>query len=318
MNEVKNFTPMDLALLRRLASRGLSLDTVALIRDANPLETAMLGAVGLIGRGRPTFILRTEQEDYAAQIHVEGTRARLILVAPCPQPEHPTNTWLTLLENLLEQAGRRGAYLVTAEVPINGVALELFRRTGFTVYSRQNLYYLEKPAFEPAAETPQLLVRPVQDDDYPRLNALYTSTVPKLVQQADPPPSGGWEGLAVLLDGRLRGYICTWQGKQGILLQPYFHPELYDLAGAAFQQAITHLGMRRVYVRMLTYQEWLRRPLEQELGFVEWATYALMVRHTTVTVRETSVFSPLAALESMTLSPGIEVALERYCDDTFS
>jgi hypothetical protein len=132
MNEVKSFTPMDLALLRRLAARGLSLDTVALIRDANPLETAMLGAVGLIGRGRPTYILRTEQGDYAAQIHVEGTRARLTLVAPMPQEDHPPQFWLALLENLLEQAGRKGAYLVTAEVPVSGVALELFRRVGFS------------------------------------------------------------------------------------------------------------------------------------------------------------------------------------------
>lgn len=316
MNEVKSFTPIDLPLLRRLASRGLSLDTIALIRDANPLETAMLGAVGLTGRGRPTYILRTEAGEYAAQMHFEDTRARISLLAPAPHPDGSQTPWLALIDHMLEQAGRRGAHMVAAEVPIEGVTLELYRHAGFTIYSRQSLYYLDRRQATSIKvkqdDQSKLFVRPLHEADYPRLKALYLNTVPRLVQHADfPPESGaGWNGLALIYEGVLRGYISVWEGKGGLLLQPYLHPELYDLDTDIFSLALDQLPKRRTYVRLLAYQVWLRQALTHDLGFVEWSRSALMARHTTIVVK-TATFSPLAALEAMGLVGGPEVALER-------
>jgi hypothetical protein len=150
----------------------------------------------------------------------------------------------------------------------------------------------------------------LQDSDHPRLNALYANTVPRLVQQADPPPQNGWSGLALMLDGRLRGYISAWEGKHSLLLQPYLHPELYDMTREVFSQVLANLPRRKIYVRLLAYQEWFRQALEADFGFVEWTRYALIARHTTVSVKESHAFSPMAALEYMGLAPGVEVALE--------
>lgn len=310
MNDVKNFTPIDLPLLRRLAARGLSLDTVALVRDANPLETAMLGAVGLTGRGRPTYILRDEEGEFAAQIYLEGNQARISLLAPTPRPEHSFTPWLALIEHLLVQAGRRGAHLVTAEAPLEGTTLELFRHAGFTIYSRQTLYYLDRGKTTKLREAyhDRLQVRPLQEQDQPKLKALHANTVPRLVQQADFSARQDCQGLALLLNGVLRGYISVWEGKGGVLLQPYLHPELYDLVEEAFTLALGQLPKRRTYVRLLAYQAWLHQALSTELGFVEWSQSALMARQIVVQV-QAALPAPLPALEAIGLGANVEVAL---------
>ncbi|KAB2905086.1 MAG: hypothetical protein F9K27_06235 [Anaerolineae bacterium] len=308
MSEVKSFTPMDLALLRRVAARGISLDTAAMIQDPNPIETAILGSVGLRGRGRPTYILRTGHADYATQMQVENHHARITLLAPTPDGESPIWPWLSLVDNLLVQAGKRGAHLVTAEVPIEGSVYELFRRAGFTIYSRQALFCLEKTQAVTTAESAVLRVRPIEDIDCTHLNALYANTVPRLVQQADPAPST-WSGLALILEGRLRGCLTVSEGRNGILVKPYIHPELEDRIPEVFALALAQLPNRKIFVRVLAYQAWLRSSLEHDLGFEEVAHHALMARHTVI-LRETSVFSPLIALENLPFAPSIEIALE--------
>lgn len=300
---------MDLALLRRVASRGISLDTAAMIQDPNPIETAILGSVGLKGRGRPTFILRTGHADYATQMQFENHTSRITLLAPMPEAEQPLWPWLSLVDHLLVQAGKRGAHLVTAEVPTDGSVYELFRRAGFTIYSRQKLYCLEKPQAVMKEEGAEgLLVRAVEEIDYPHLHVLYANTVPRLVQQADPAPTY-WSGLALVLEGRLRGCLTVSEGKNGVLLKPYIHPELEDRISEVLALALSHLPNRKIYIRVLAYQAWLRSALEQDLGFVDVAHHALMAKHTVVK-RETSVFSPLVALENLPLVPSIEIVLE--------
>jgi hypothetical protein len=310
MSEVKSFTPMDLGVLRRVAARGISLDTAAMIQDPNPIETAILGSMGLRGRGRPTYILRTGHADYATQIQVENHHARITLLAPTPEADSPIWPWLSLLDNLLVQAGKRGAHLVTAEVPIDGSVYELFRRAGFTIYSRQKLYGLEKPqaAMKAAITDDSLRVRDIEEMDCPHLNALYGNTVPRLVQQADPAPAV-WSGLALILEGRLRGCLVISEGRNGVLIKPYIHPELEDRIPEVFALAMAHLPNRKIFVRVLAYQAWLRAALELDLGFEVVAHHALMARHTVI-LRETSVFSPLITLENLPFAPSIEIALE--------
>ncbi len=301
---------MDLGLLRRVASRGISLDTAAMIQDPNPIETAILGSVGLRGRGRPTFILRTGHADYASQIHLEGQAARITLLAPTPDSDSPIWPWLSLVEHLLVQAGKRGAHLVTAEVPTDGSVYELFRRAGFTIYSRQALYGLEKLQMvaQTVSEDDALRVREVEEMDFPHLNVLYANTVPRLVQQADPAPPV-WSGLALVLEGRLRGCLTVSEGRNGVLLKPYIHPELEDRVSEILALALAHLPNRKIYVRVLAYQAWLGTTLELDLGFEEVAHHVLMAKHTVI-LRETSIFSPLVALENLPFAPSIEIALE--------
>jgi ribosomal protein S18 acetylase RimI-like enzyme len=311
MSEVKNFTPMDLALLRRVAARGLYLDITASIGNTHPLETAMLNMVGLKGLGRPTFILRTEHTAYASQMRLEDHHAHVTLLAPKPRQNGSPHPWLSLIDHMVWQAGRRGAYLISAEVPVDSAGFELFRKAGFTIYSRENVYVLEKPtsARQIISEDRRLVIRNIEEGDTLRLSALYSSTVPQMVQQVAPCPQD-WHGLALLLDHRLMGCLMVHSQKRGLLLQPILHPELYDLAPQVLASALKMLPERKIYIRLHAYEEWLRRTLETDFGFEEIARYALMGRHTVVKT-ETHTFSPLAVLEHVALVPGGEiVALE--------
>jgi len=313
MNEVKNFTPMDLALLRRLAGRGLSLDVAMILKDAHPLETALLGAMGLPGRGQPTYILRDGESSFASQMQVEDSLARITMIAPEPELKVPIAPWLALVENMIRQAGRRHAKIITAEVPVASAGFEIFRRAGFTVYSRESIHYrssdeeagLETGDFEGSGP---LILQPIEETDYVRLDALYSNTVPRLVQQVAPPPSDGWDGLAIMQNNRLRGCLYVTTGKRGALIQPFLHPELYDLVGEVFRQALPMLDNQPLFVRLRAHQEWLRNALA-DLGFVEYTRFALMARHTVIKT-ETHVFSPLTVLEHMALPGNIEIALE--------
>jgi hypothetical protein len=308
INEVKSFTPIDLPLLRRIAARGISLNVVASLDNANPLETALLHVVGLKVRGRPTFILRNEEGEYAAQMRQDKECARVILLAPHPSADYSLHPWLALIDAMVKQAGKRGAHLITAEVPTDTASFELFRQAHFTVYSREILYCLEQPQSMEITSPAQLLVRPIEEEDDARLYALYASTVPQLAQQVIPPPQDGWQGLAVIYNHRLAGCLAITSRKNGLLIEPYFHPELYDLVACVLNQGLAMLPPQKIYIRLRAYQEWIRNTLELDFGFKEVGRYALMARHTVVK-RESRSLSPLAALESA-FSPNIEVAYE--------
>gem|GEM_PF-7124795 len=301
---------MDLALLRRVASRGLSLDIVASVENARPVETAIYHVVGLKGWGRPTFILRNELFNYASQMRIEGKHAFITLLAPAPHVEDDFAPWFSLLDAMMRQAGQRGAQFLTAEVPVDAPVFMLFRQAGFTVYSRESLYVLDKSQYpQTQAVTPAatLRLRPIDEDDEFRLRGLYANTVPQLVQQVDSAPET-WHGVSILINDRIMGALCIHTGGNTVLIHPYLHPELYDLVPEIFALVLKQLPLKTVYVRLRAYQEWLRNTLH-DYGFVEHARYALMARHTVIRQPKTAT-SPLAALESIIFAHGIEVAME--------
>lgn len=309
MSEVKSFTPIDLALLRRLLVHGLRLDVAETIENPHALETAILGAVGVKSLGRPTYILRQGSASYAAQLRLEETVARITFIAPEPQADSKLQPWLYLLDGLVSQAGKRGAQVIMAEMPVDSVAFELFRNAHFTVYSRERLYRLNPPAPPLMADAEaDFILRAAETTDHFRLCTLYASTVPQLVQHVNPMPQQ-WNGLVLILRGRLVGYLDVQIGKTSLLIQPYFHPELYDMATAIFSHALHMLPERVYYVRLRAYQDWVRPALEVDLGFTEQTRYALMARHTVIR-KAASAFSPLAVLEQIALTPSPEIALE--------
>jgi hypothetical protein len=243
-------------------------------------------------------------------MHVEETHARITLLTPAPDLNFPIAPWLALVENMVRQAGRRHAQTITAEVPVASDGFEVFRRAGFTVYSRESLYYRSNEAGAGHIDegSGSLRLRPIEETDFARLDALYVNTVPRLVQQVAPSPKDYWEGFTILLNERLRGCLYVQTGKRGALIQPFLHLELYDLVPEVLQQTLALIGDKPLFVRLRAYQEWLRNSL-YDLGFVEHSQYALMARHTVIKT-ETHVFSPLAVLEHMALPGTIEIALE--------
>lgn len=295
MNEVRPFSPIptDLALVRRLANHQLLMDTTtALTRDINPLESALLAIVPLADLGLPTLVMRDGDQAYIGQIrHRMGDRcAHLACIAPIPHAHHTMMDWLQLIEGLVMTAGRRGAFMVMAEVPETAYdAIEMLRRVGFMVYYRQTIFRRQPSNTLYENRLMRFHLRPVDAMDWHRLQALYSNLVPSLVQQVSPFPEDSQTGLVVenIHDGRLMGFLERIEGKTGILVRPTLHPDTYDEAPAIFEQALTlwnRLASRLpLYVNVRSYHEWLRRPL-LDIHMEEGERQVVFVKHTTARV----------------------------------
>ena len=289
---------LDLLTVRRLVERSLPLDMVATLTNGiGGVEHAALSAVPLTDLGAPTFILRNGHGGYVGQFqHRLGDQiAQLSFLAPEPQ-EGDCREWGVFLEALVARAGQRGAHLISAEVNEDHPALVAFRMAGFAVYSRQVLLRRD-PA--PVHDASSELLRPATDQDSFAITLLRANTVPRLLQQADLLPDDVTTGLIYERDGQIAGYLALIEGKRGVVIKPYFHPEVYDQAAAVMEAAlafIPRVAELPVYVYARAYQDWLRGVLEQ-VGFLSWAHQALLVKYTMVRVeRPETVTAP--ALET--------------------
>ncbi len=237
-------TPLDLPLVRRVIADRLPLDmTAALTRGVPGLEDVLLSSVPLADLGAPTIILRDDEDGYVGQFRqrADKTVAQLTFLAPEPQADE-VHDWTYLLEAIIYEAGKRGAHLINAEVPEQHPAFQAFRLAGFAVFSRQAILRRD-PA--PINGSDPALVRPVTDQDAFGINVLYGNTVPRLLQQAEPLAEGGeCDGLVYERDGQIAGYLAVIEGKNGIVIKPYFHPEVYDQASAIILSALSYIATR--------------------------------------------------------------------------
>ncbi len=303
--DVRPVSPLDLPVVRRAIAKSLPLDLMAaLSRGISGLEDALLAAVPLTDFGAPTLVLRNGDGAYVGQFrHRTGeTVAQLTLVAP--EPDDGDNPhWIRLLESLAYEAGRRGAHLLSAELDEDHEAFRAFRRAGFAVYSRQ-VILRRTPGGVPQGDPD--LVRPVTGRDSIGISVLWANTVPRLLQQAEPLPGPDCGGLVYERDGQIAAYLTITEGKCGIVIKPYFHPEIYEQTSAIILAALAHIGAAEtlpVYLYARAYQDWLQRVLE-EVEFVPWTHQALLVKYTTVRADRVEI-PALNALESNRLLPPV-------------
>lgn len=288
---------LDLLTVRRLVEQSLPLDMVAALASGiGGVEDAALSAVPLTDLGAPTYILRNGNGGYIGQFqHRLGDQiAQLSFLAPEPR-EGDCRDWAQFLEAIVNRAGQRGAHLICAEVEEDHPALVAFRMAGFAVYSRQVLLRRD-PA--PIREVPRASLRPAMDGDSFAITLLRANTVPRLLHQADLLPDVT-TGLVYERDGTIAGYLAVMEGKRGVVIKPYFHPEVYDQAAAVMEAALAYIPRAAelpVYVYARAYQDWLRGVLEQ-VGFLPWAHQALLVKYTVVRV-ERSETATAPALET--------------------
>lgn len=298
---------MDLALVRRLASCQLSMDTtVALTRGMNPLEAALLTVVPLADMGFPTLILREHEQGYIGQIrHRAGeTHAHMASLAPVPDEALSYLPWMQLVNGMITTAGKRGAMTLTAEVPESAHAVfEILRKSGFSVYARQMIFQ-RPPAKVMAMPSPRrVVVRPIVASDLAQLNGLYANLVPGLVQHADPPQFyevGRASTLSLVVEahpeGRLLGYLPVIEGKSGLVVKPLLHPDVFDETEAVLGQALQHWHKAErlpLYVCVRSYQEWIASPL-QRLGLSLLEQQLLFVKYTVARVEKSTERLPIA------------------------
>ncbi len=314
---VRPFDLRDLALIRRLGERGVSLHAVsALAENFHPLRGAIVSM--LVGGEFPTFIWRTENGERAGFIQLRiangSTQAHILYISPrcsenCPgsgadesaaAPDdvlhYPDcDIWLELLDEAVAGVGPRGIQHIIAEVDERGPELLVLRRAGFAVYTRQDVWAVRTTDYRPQGTAPRQLTRRTQADEWD-IQLLYANTVPRLVQLVEPLPTVGEGDGWVLRDGNdLAAFVSIRTGAVATWVRFFIHPnaeaEADEIVAAALDVTFAR-EPERVYCCVRRYESWLPNSLERS-GFAVGASQAVMVRHT---VHHVSRATPEAAV----------------------
>lgn len=308
--EARPFMPYDLPLVRRLAAQGVSFDSeMTLTHGAlSSLSSTLLSALFFSEGSSPIFILREGEAEYAAGFrHKSGEQhARIGFIAPGLDQPFGEEAWSALIDAMVWAAGKRGAHTLNAEVDELSPAFAVLRRCGFALYARQDLW-LRPPAPLPDADA--ALLRPANEEDAFAVNTLYANVVPRMVLQADAPPAPG-HGLVYEERGRVVAFVSVTEGRNGIYLQPFLHPEMDHHAGALHAAALARLPRAErlpVYICVRRYQDWLRVPL-LDMGFEPYMSQAVMVKHTVARVEHPALSTAPSLAGAVRIVPPIKMA----------
>lgn len=290
---------------------GVSFDSELALTNGTriPLSGAMLSAMPLTDFGTPTFVIKDGDNAYAAQFrHRSGDdHAHITFISPgLDQNPDCEDAWMILIDTMVAAAGKRGAHSLNAEIDETGDAFVMLRRCGFAIYARQDVWKRE-PA--PAADADPNLLRAVTDADAFAINGLYSSIVPSLVLQADAPPDPT-HGFVCEQAGRIVAYISVTEGKTGVYIQPFLHPELDHQAGAIHAAVLARLPRAErlpLYTCVRRYQDWLRVPLTN-LGFEHWGSQAVMVKHTVARIEHPALSVASSIAGAVRLVPPIKMS----------
>ncbi|MAS35333.1 MAG: hypothetical protein CL610_15070 [Anaerolineaceae bacterium] len=287
---------VDIPQVTRLLETGTILDSEQAFTGGVDLSSAaLISSFVLPHRSVYTMLARSDKQTVVGQFRLQPDRhkAHIVYIAPGLDYEADNTAWLNILDAMTAEAGRRGAHVLTAEVDEHLNLFETMRVTGFSIYARQEIWQ------RPPGPLPNLPVDKVDltcetEADAHGVQLLYSNIVPRLVQQAAAPPIGS-NGLVYRKNDRVEGYIAVSEGRAGIYLMPYLHPDVFSEAAAILVAAIDQASRSHqrvpVYVAVRRYQDWLEDALVG-LGFEAATRQAVMVRHIAAGVRQAS-FAPL-------------------------
>lgn len=289
---IRPFDLRDVALIRRLSEQGVAMHSKTALADGvSPLRDALLN---IVSSDFPTFVYKSDDggSDGFVQLHQEKgieNRAHLLYISPnITTKSHQIETvWLSLLDQAVQEAGRRGLHTVVAEVDETADALPILREAGFAVYTRQDIYQLMTLPDKPTSSMPALTMRQKSDDWDVQL--LYSNIVPRLVQIVNPNPPTSRAGSWVLREnGELTAYIHLHVGSAATWMRLFMHPDAISSADellTAVIQLIPGKETHPVYASVRRYQGWQQAPLER-IGFARICSQAVMARHTTRQVKK--------------------------------
>lgn len=289
---------VDIPLMRRLAEKGLVLDSELCYTGEATVGLQNLGFSRILmpPRGLHMLVGRAGKQHVIGQFRLkpDDHLAQMVFVAPTLEPDMCDTAWLALMDAMASESGRRGAHILTAEVDEGSPLFLTMRQSGFAVYARQEIWRRHAaeetlPKFRLSGE----LVEETEDDQMD-IQLLYSNIVPRLVQ-AITVPSRDSKGLVYRKAGRVQGYIAVSEGKSGIYIMPYLHPDVLGHEAAAIIAGVIAQTSRAervpVYVCVRRYQDWLAESLNR-MGFEALTQQAVMVRHIAAGVRQAS-FAPL-------------------------
>lgn len=291
----------DIPLVMRLAEKGIVLDSeLGFTRTADTANTTVFSSIVLPQRSLLTLVARAGNNQVIGQIRLKSSEhlAQIVYMAPHLEEGFEDTAWLRMLDAMAVEAGKRGAHILTAEVDESSPLFVSMRTAGFAVYARQEIWRRGPESGPIAVDAAPLSDE--TDGDAMDIQLLYCNIVPRLVQHIAV-PSRDSTGLVYRQQNRIQGYVAVSEGKVGVYLVPYLHPDiLFTEVSAILAGAVARCsqsGRVPVYVCMRRYQDWLEESLI-ELGFERCAEQAVMVRHIAAGIRQTS-FAPLShALEA--------------------
>ncbi len=277
---VRPFDWRDLPALHRYRNRCLFLDSARLLTQGPKLIP--VGALfSYLALATGIFTFRTRENGSARGVllgqvvHPAGsTIARLSFLAPesaIESPELPA-----LLEQITMHIGERGAYNLLAEVDEESAAFEALRKAGFAIYARQRIWQLTG---DPTGEEIPTPWKSGASRDIIGVRSLYCNLVPGLVQQIESPPVNRLHGMVYREGDEILAYAELKFGPHGILIQPFFHPDIEKAAGRLTNLlcSLTYRRSRPIYICIRSYQAWLE-PAIEELGAEAGPRQAVLVK----------------------------------------
>lgn len=298
----------DLLLVSKLQNHGMQLGLEeALTQTYRPLLAALVGCLPVEGMGVFTYVCAKVKESRQmagfgqVRMRKESSEADVVYLTPSLSVAKDAKTiWRRLLEQLCFEAGERGTQRIFARLPEDGPEVEVFQQVGFSIYTREDVFRL--------AQIPPDLVHPEKKTlrlqrptDSWGLQGLYADVAPRLVQQAENITVREWEtssslwprqarreGYVLEDQGEVVGYLRIRQGQIGHWLEMLLHPQAYERANEFVEQSLsllTEYPPRPIYCCVRRYQGGLRTPLEA-MGFQHFASQCVMVKYTTVLIKE--------------------------------
>lgn len=321
---IRSFDWRDVGLVKTLAERGVCLDAeTALTQGNHPLQHALLAYLMPMA-GPPTFIWRGDTKGpdrngpegdgrardgkpsppvvFGQLRHRLGEEhARLLYLAPVSAGNG--HAWLPLLERLAVEAGERRAQNLLAEVNEKSPEYDALREAGFAIYARQSLWKLA-PATTLAEAAEPAPMRAATRADAIAVSTLYSNIVPRLVQQVEPGPQHIERGYVLDHGGELVAYLDVRRGPLGIWVEPFLHPEAYDLSEAVLTACLHLVPSRKekpLYICVRRYQDWLQEVVTR-VGFEFIGSQVVMVKRLAVRLNE-PLLKPLPVVEGQVPTP---------------
>ncbi|MDE2856818.1 MAG: hypothetical protein OXN94_03110 [Chloroflexota bacterium] len=280
---------LDLPLMLRLKQNAIVLHSeLGLTEDARGRNSALLSSI-VFPRGLHTLLGHVDDKNVVGQFRYRPgeSNAHIVYLAPTLDDDEDDSAWLHMLDAMAEQAGKNGAQNLVGEVELSHRLFETMRRAGYAVYSRQVIWQHGPIVAEfPFAD---LEIRPESEGDQTGIAALLGCTIPRIMQTVMG-PSADMEGLVYRVNGQVEAYVAYSEGKHGIYLLPFLHPEVLSEAPDIIAAALLKIERCRklpVYISVRGYQGWLENAM-LDLGFSPWLEQAVMVKHLTAGVRQTS------------------------------
>jgi len=302
-------------LMRELQNASTVLDLRStLLEPETPLRAALRGYFLKSSSGIITYVLRapnyTSWRGFAqARAHKSGLAWSIVRMAPAlDSSEDAATVWYRLLLHLCIAAGERCVQRLFACLPEDSPAEEVFRQASFAVYCHERVFWRSPADMVKGALSPRMhLMRPENRLDVQRL--CYKVT-PRLVLQAEElalrpieGPNDSWvnsqlfkvpssdpeQSYVLCGDNReIWGCLHLLLGSRGSWLRVLAQPDTGDFAAEMLDHALAVLSnypSRPLYCTVREYEQGMPALLE-ERGFTLAGTYSLLVKHTTVRVKE--------------------------------